>query len=93
MKGPSSGSESLRDVERCWKPPILNANCRHRRLGLFASFGGNRSNFLTDEPHYPVRERWSVKCSLVSVTHALWEIAGGNDGVDSRHLSRRGGID
>jgi hypothetical protein len=93
VKGPRSGSESLLNVERCRKPPICDANCRYRRLSLFASFGGNRSNFLADEPHDAVRERWSVKRSLVSVTHALWEIAGGNDGVNPRHLSRRGGID
>jgi hypothetical protein len=92
VKGPGSGSESLLNVEWRWKPPVLNADCRYGGLGLFAGFGGNRSNFLADESHDTVGEGRSVKRSLVSVTYALWEIACGNNGLNSRHLSGRGGI-
>ena len=93
MKPRRSWSDRLLDGKRRGEPPIAHTDRRDCGQCLLFRFRGNRSNFLSDEAHYAVCERWPIERSLNCVAHALRKVSCRNDRVHPWHARGLGSVD
>jgi hypothetical protein len=85
MKWRRSWRDRLLDVERRRQPTVSDSHGGDGRVCLLPGFRGNSSNFLADESHYAVSERWAIERSLDGVTRTFRKMRRRNDRVHTRH--------
>lgn len=93
MKPRCSRSDRLLDGQGRGEPPIAHTDRCYCRQCLLLCFRGDGSDFLSDETHYAVGQRWPIEGSLNGVAHAFRKVSRCNDSMHPRHARGLGSVD